>query len=179
MRYEIIFSGIGGQGMILCGKIAAEAASLYEKKHSVQTVYYGPESRGGIAESYVIISDEPVDYPKVTRADALVALSQSGIERHLGHFQDDAVIIIDSGKISTEGLPAGLSLSPAPFTEESIRIMARPMAANIVALGYFSAVTEMISPDACKKAIRHNVPAGTEEKNIAAFEAGFALGRHA
>jgi|MTBAKSStandDraft_2_1061841.scaffolds.fasta_scaffold00477_65 2-oxoglutarate ferredoxin oxidoreductase subunit gamma len=179
MRYEIIFSGIGGQGMILCGKIAAEAASIYEKKHSVQTVYYGPESRGGIAESYVIISDEPVDYPKVTKAHALVAMSQSGLERHLGHLHDNAVIIIDGGKINTQGLPADFSLSSAPFTDESIRIMARPMAANIVALGYFSAVTEMISPDACKKAIRHNVPAGTEEKNIAAFDAGFALGRHA
>lgn len=179
MRYEIIFSGIGGQGMILCGKIAAEAASLYEKKHSVQTVYYGPESRGGIAESYVIISDEPVDYPKITKADALVAMSQSGLERHLEHLHENAVVVIDKGKVSVENLPETFSLSSAPFTEESIRIMARPMAANIVALGFFSAVTEMISPDACKKAIRHNVPAGTEEKNIAAFEAGFDLGRHA
>ncbi|HDS02722.1 MAG TPA: 2-oxoacid:ferredoxin oxidoreductase subunit gamma [Firmicutes bacterium] len=177
MRYEIIFSGIGGQGMILCGKIAAEAASIYEKKHSVQTVYYGPESRGGIAESYVIISDEPVDYPKITRAHALVAMSQSGLDRHLAHIHENAVIITETGKVVTEGrIPRRASLSAGAFTEESIRIMARPLAANIVALGLFSAKTQMISPEACKKAIRHNVPAGTEEKNIAAFDAGYQLG---
>ncbi len=176
MRYEIIFSGIGGQGMILCGKIAAEAASIFEKKHSVQTVYYGPESRGGVAESYVVISDEPVDYPKITEADALVALSQSGLDRHLSRLKDDAVVVVDSQKVDVSALGEKCRVYGASFADLSIKVMGRSLAANIVALGLFSSATGQISGEACENAIRHNVPAGTADKNIQAFRQGAELG---
>ncbi len=178
MRYEIIFSGIGGQGMIMCGKIAAEAASIFEKKHSVQTVYYGPESRGGVAESYAIISDEPVDYPKITKADALIALSQSGLDRHLDKLKDGAVVLIDDEKVDVSNVNKKLNIYKAPFTQMSIEVMARPLAANIAALGLFSAVTGQISSEACENAIKNNVPRGTEEKNIMAFRKGVEKGDH-
>ena len=99
MRFETIFSGIGGQGSILAGKIAAEAASIYDKKHSVQTVYYGPESRGGVAESFAIIDDVEVDYPKITEADVLVGLHKSAITRHVDDIKDDAIVIFDNYNI--------------------------------------------------------------------------------
>ena len=46
-RYELRFSGSGGQGMILAGIIMAEAAAIYDGKQAVQSQSYGPESRGG------------------------------------------------------------------------------------------------------------------------------------
>jgi 2-oxoglutarate ferredoxin oxidoreductase subunit gamma len=65
-RYELRFSGAGGQGLITAGIIMAKAASIYEGKQAVQSQSYGPEARGGASKSEVIISDGPIDYPKVT-----------------------------------------------------------------------------------------------------------------
>ena len=46
-RYELRFSGAGGQGLITAGIIMAKAASIYEGKQAVQSQSYGPEARGG------------------------------------------------------------------------------------------------------------------------------------
>ncbi len=56
-RYELRFSGSGGQGMILAGIVMAEAAAIYDDKVAVQSQSYGPESRGGASKAAVIISD--------------------------------------------------------------------------------------------------------------------------
>ncbi|MEK7828196.1 MAG: 2-oxoacid:acceptor oxidoreductase family protein, partial [Deltaproteobacteria bacterium] len=75
-RYEMRFSGLGGQGIILAGIIMAEAASIYGGKNASQSQSYGPESRGGASKSEVIISDEEIDYPKATSIDAMLAMTQ-------------------------------------------------------------------------------------------------------
>ena len=63
-RYEIRLSGSGGQGLILAGKILAEAAAIYDNKNATQSQSYGPEARGGSSRSEVIISDEEIDVTK-------------------------------------------------------------------------------------------------------------------
>ena len=50
-RYEIRLSGAGGQGLILIGKILAEAAAIYDEKNATQSQSYGPEARGGASRS--------------------------------------------------------------------------------------------------------------------------------
>ena len=50
-RYELRFSGAGGQGLILAGVILAEAASIYQGIQAVQSQSYGPEARGGASNS--------------------------------------------------------------------------------------------------------------------------------
>ena len=47
LRYEIRLSGAGGQGLILAGKVLAEAAAIYDDKNATQSQSYGPEARGG------------------------------------------------------------------------------------------------------------------------------------
>src|SRR5512135_2280078 len=64
-RFEIALSGSGGQGIVLAGKILAEAASIYDGKEAVMTQSYGPEARGGASKTEVIISSVHIDYPKV------------------------------------------------------------------------------------------------------------------
>ena len=61
-RYEIRLSGEGGQGLVLAGKVLAEAAAIYDDKNATQSQSYGPEARGGASRSEVIISDEDIDY---------------------------------------------------------------------------------------------------------------------
>ena len=71
-RYELRLSGEGGQGLVLAGKILAEAAAIYEDHNATQSQSYGPEARGGASKSEVIISDGEIDYPKAENLDRVV-----------------------------------------------------------------------------------------------------------
>src|SRR5512136_1327867 len=95
-RYEIRFSGAGGQGLILAGVIMAEAASIFEGIQAVQSQSYGPEARGGASKSEVIISDGPIDYPKVTKCDALLAMTQEAADKYSSDLKEGGVLLIDS-----------------------------------------------------------------------------------
>jgi 2-oxoglutarate ferredoxin oxidoreductase subunit gamma len=73
---EIILSGSGGQGLILAGQILAEAV-IRDGKNAVQTQSYGPEARGGASKAEVIISNDDIDYPKVTKPDIVPSMASN------------------------------------------------------------------------------------------------------
>ena len=77
---QIVLTGTGGQGLILAGIILAEAAVL-DGKQAIQTQSYGPEARGGASRAEVLISEEAIDYPKVRKADTLLAMSQEAFNK--------------------------------------------------------------------------------------------------
>jgi len=79
-RYELRLSGEGGQGLVLAGKILAEAAAIYDDHNATQSQSYGPEARGGASKSEVIISDGEIDFPKAENLDMLLALTQEAVE---------------------------------------------------------------------------------------------------
>src|SRR6185369_12593623 len=104
-RYELRFSGAGGQGLITAGIIMAKAASIYEGKQAVQSQSYGPEARGGASKSEVIISDGPIDYPKITKCDALLAMTQEAANKYSHDLKEGGVLLIDSDLV--KNIPAG------------------------------------------------------------------------
>ena len=75
MRTEVRIAGFGGQGVLMAGIIIGKAASLFDNINAVQTQSYGPEARGGASRTEVVVSDEEIDYPKVSHPDILVAMS--------------------------------------------------------------------------------------------------------
>jgi len=95
-RYEIRLSGAGGQGLILAGKILAEAAAIYENKNATQSQSYGPEARGGASRSEVIISDGDIDFPKASALDLLLCLTQEACDKYVGDLKTDGLLIVDS-----------------------------------------------------------------------------------
>ena len=176
MRTEVRIAGFGGQGVIMAGVIIGKAASLFDNKNAVQTQSYGPEARGGASRTEVVIDDEEIDYPKVTSPDILVAMSHEALIKYMGDLKDEGVLIIDPDMIVEEEIvdfvkEHKIKLYRAPATKTvGLRIVA-----NIVMIGAIVKVTEVVSVDAAKQAILDSVPKGTEDKNIQAFEAGYAL----
>jgi 2-oxoglutarate ferredoxin oxidoreductase subunit gamma len=78
---DLTIAGVGGQGSILAGVILGSAAVTYDNKYATQTQAYSSELRGGFAAAWVIVSDEPVEFPRVTQPDVLVAQAQDSISR--------------------------------------------------------------------------------------------------
>ncbi|MBT1075454.1 2-oxoacid:acceptor oxidoreductase family protein [Geobacter grbiciae] len=171
-RYEIRFSGAGGQGLILAGVIMAEAASIYQGIQAVQSQSYGPEARGGASKSEVIISDEAIDYPKATRVDALLALTQEACDKYSHDLKEGGVLLIDSDLVKTQ--PKGsFKVVSFPIINTAKNEVGREIVANIVALGAMVALTEVVDKENAEKAVLARVPEAFIELNRKAFQLGY------
>lgn len=175
MRTEIRFAGFGGQGIIRSGLITAMAACIYSDKNAVQTQSYGPESRGGSCKSEVVISDEEIDFPKVNSPDIVMIMSQEAYHNYANTANKNATILVDPDMVTYRKGPPTAKMYDVPATKIAEE-MGKTIIANVVMLGALTAVTSIVTPEAMKKAILRNVPKGTEELNIAAFEKGYKYG---
>jgi len=173
---EVLLCGFGGQGIILSGKIAGAGAALYDEREVTLTQSYGPESRGGACSTALIISNDPILYPHVTRPCVMAAMSQESYTTYHGHLAEGGVLLIDSDLVEPD--PAGSQqVIPIPATRIAEHELGRRIVANIVMLGALTALTEVVSEAGMRKAILERVPKGTEELNMKAFQMGFDYGR--
>ncbi|MCG2770298.1 MAG: 2-oxoacid:acceptor oxidoreductase family protein [Chloroflexota bacterium] len=169
-QYEVRLAGAGGQGLLLAGLILAEAAAIYDGKNAAQTQSYGPEARGGASRSEVIISDEEIDYPKVTESDLLLALSQEACDKYVRDLKRDGVLIVDTTHVHHVPSVRAYKL---PITRIAEEATGRRITANIVALGVIVSLTKIVSRRAIEAAVSDRVPKGTQELNLKALAAGF------
>jgi 2-oxoglutarate ferredoxin oxidoreductase subunit gamma len=170
----ISLTGTGGQGIILAGIILAEAAIL-EGKQAIQTQSYGPEARGGASKAEVIISDEPIDYPKIVTADILLAMSQEACTKYAGILKKGGKMIVDATNV--DAIPKiDADIVSVGITKAARDHLQKDMFANIVALGALVSSTGIVSRKAVTEAVLDRVPKGTEEVNTKALELGFGLG---
>jgi 2-oxoglutarate ferredoxin oxidoreductase subunit gamma len=174
---EIIITGFGGQGIILAGNILGKAATLFDKKNATLIQSYGPEARGGACAAQVVVSEEEIEYPYVETPHVLVCMSQEGFDKNVRMLIKGGTLFTDSGlvKINAKKIPKGTKIYSIPatgFAEE----MGVKMMANIIMLGFVTAVTGLVSYDALKKTVATSVPKGTEEKNLSGLERGFQYG---
>ncbi|NJD99404.1 2-oxoacid:ferredoxin oxidoreductase subunit gamma [Thermococcus sp. LS1] len=181
MRKEILFSGFGGQGVILASVILGRAAAVYENLYAVQTQAYGPESRGGASKAEVVISDEPIDYPKTLHPDCAVFFSQEAYSKYLHTVKEGATIIVESDLVPhrDEEFEKKLKVYALPLTEIAEETTGLSLTMNILTLGLLVALTDVVSRKAIEKAVLDAVPKGTEEINLRALRKGFELGEKA
>ncbi|MBI4286171.1 MAG: 2-oxoacid:acceptor oxidoreductase family protein [Chloroflexi bacterium] len=173
-RHEIRLCGFGGQGVILAGHIIGQAAAIYEHKHATFIQDYGPEARGGSTRADVVVSDERVTYPYIETPTVLLAMSQPAYDKYHPQNHRDALVIIDAELVKpiVEAGKKVISVPARRIAEE----LGRTAVANSVMLGFFTAATGIVSPDAIKKAIAASVPKNTIELNLKAFDRGYAYG---
>ncbi len=171
-RYEIRFSGAGGQGLITAGIILAEAAAIVEGKYAVQSQSYGPEARGGASKSEVIISDAPIDYPKATIVDACLAMTQESADKYANGIKAGGLLLLDSDFVKKD--PQGdFKIIKMPIMRTAKEDLGREIVANVVALGAMIALTGAVSFEAGEKAVLAKVPEAFTDLNKKAFSLGY------
>ena len=174
MRTEIRVAGTGGMGVVLAGVIVGRAAVVYGGLDAVQTQSYGSEARGTAAKSEVIVSDEPIKYPKVRKSDYLVAMSQKALDMYSGDSQDGSVIIVDDDLVDTSSLSSDYEIIRIPAMKIADE-MGRRMISNMVMLGALIKKSTVFTIDALEKAVADMVPPATLELNLKAIRAGAEL----
>jgi 2-oxoglutarate ferredoxin oxidoreductase subunit gamma len=168
---EILIAGFGGQGVVLIGSILGKAAAIHDLKHATMIQAYGPEARGGSCSSQVIISEEEIAYPYVQQPDVLMCMSQEGFEKNVASLSATGLLIWDTDLVNTRDLDPGWTAYQIPATRFAEKL-GNKMMANIVMLGFLSALSDVVQPDSLRQAVLSSVPPKTKDMNATAFERG-------
>jgi len=168
-RYEIRFSGSGGQGIITAAVVLADAVGTLDGKFVSQTQSYGPEARGGKSKAEVVISDEAIDYPKAMHIDLLLAMTQPACDAYFFDIKPDGLLIVDSSLV--EQVPTSRAVA-IPFTRIAKKEIGRELVANMVALGAVGYLSGQVNLKNLQKTLLARVPKGTENMNKDALQAG-------
>src|SRR6201992_1859557 len=105
---EIRIAGFGGQGVILSAIVIGKAGCIYQAGYSTLTQSFGPEARGGACSAQVILSDNPVLYPYVTRPDILVVMSQEAYTLFSPQLKPGGILITEQALVNIDKMPQGV-----------------------------------------------------------------------
>jgi len=175
---EIRIAGFGGQGVILSAIVLGKAASIFQGAFATMTQNFGPEARGGACSAQLVLSDSPVLYPYVTQPDILVVTSQEAYARFIPGLKDGGILIVEEDLVRVDpSLSANKEIQVYSIPATRIaEVLGKRMVQNSVMVGFFTAVTNLLDPDAVGKAVADSVPESFRELNLKAFEKGLEYG---
>lgn len=173
-KIEMRLSGSGGQGVILAAIIFADAATE-DGLNAIQTQSYGPEARGGASKSEIIISKDPINYPKVINPNILLALTQKSYDKYIASLDKNGILVVDESVNVNEDVP--YKIYKLPIIDTAKNKIGTHMVSNIVSVGALYALMGegVIKLDTMIRSISERVPPITIDKNINAFEEGIKL----
>jgi 2-oxoglutarate ferredoxin oxidoreductase subunit gamma len=172
---EIRIAGFGGQGVILSAIVLGKASSIFQGGFATMTQNFGPEARGGACSAQLVLSDSPILYPYVTRPDIMVVMSQEAYVRFVPELKDGGILIVEQDLVRVSDLGGGIQVYSVPATRIA-EVLGKRMVLNSVMVGFFTAVTNLLDPDAVGKAVADSVPTSFRELNLKAFEKGLEYG---
>ena len=150
MKEEIIIAGFGGQGVLSMGKILAYSG-LMEGKEVTWMPAYGPEQRGGTANVTVIVSDEKISSPILSKYDAAIILNQPSLEKFESKVKPGGVLIYDG---------YGIINPPTRKDIHVYRINAMDAAneMNMIVLGGLLKIKPMVTLDSVLRGLKKTLP---------------------
>ena len=160
MKYELLFSGIGGQGVITLGETLCDAA--IKAGYNVTFVpFYGQEKRGGRTMCNIVISDG-VESPIISEANIMLIFD----ERSLGDYQE----LMDTCQCG--------QLKKVPFNEIA-QELGNPKTANVVALGYIAKLLPEVPYDIIAAEVEKSFAAKPKliPINLEALRKGYELNK--
>ena len=135
MMNQILIAGFGGQGVLFAGKFLANKG-LIEDKQVSWLPSYGPEMRGGTANCSVMLSDQEIDSPLVTRPTSLIVMNRPSLEK----FEDKVVpggsIFVNSSMIDIKVKRTDVNAYYVPCTEIATEL-GNPKVSNMIMLGAY------------------------------------------
>jgi 2-oxoglutarate ferredoxin oxidoreductase subunit gamma len=177
---DVLMAGFGGQGMLLAGKVLAQACMECGREVS-WLPSYGPEMRGGTANVIVCMATKPIGSPLIERPAALVAMNLPSLEKFAPKVKPGGVIVVNSSLIDRD--PHRDDCVVVNVDARAVATVAgSARAANFVMLGAYVAATDAVPADAVERAIGEEFAGGKAKfapPSIAAFRAGFEIGRRA
>lgn len=193
MNKDIMICGVGGQGTVLASKIiAASAMEEGNAVHSAETI--GMAQRGGPVTSHVRIGESAFSpLIPIGGADLLIAFEPSEAVRNLRYLKQDGFVIVNRAPVkpttlgASEGYDGKVEIAFLQSKCNCLVVDSDELCApfgsskffNVAVLGAAAGTGELgIGADTIQKTIVNIVPERFQEKNLAAFEAGYKIGEN-
>ena len=149
---KMFFAGTGGQGVLLMGQIVGSAA-LLEGRAVTFFPSYGPEMRGGTANCTVIVSDKEISSPLTFESDCVVAMTLPSMIKFEPMLKPGGIMLLNSSLIHQAPKRSDITVFEIPATEMANELGVT-LVANIIMLGAFVRVTNIVSSDNVEATIR-------------------------
>ena len=175
MENSLLIAGFGGQGVILIGQLLGYTASEAGRNATYYPAY-GAEQRGGTANCTVVIADEEIGSPVVTKLDTVIVMNEPSLVRFEGWVKPGGTIIVNSSLISRQVGRMDIKAIYISANEIASQIGSEKIA-NMVMLGAYLAVSKVLPVDAILATMQAKL-AGKPQflpLNEAAIGAGFSL----
>ena len=167
---QIIFAGFGGQGILSMGKFLAYAGMDADLNVS-WLPSYGPEMRGGTANCSVILTNEAIGSPVVTKADSLVVMNRPSLDKFEDAIEANGLLIIDSDLVDRMPVRKDIEVIAIPAQTIAAEIGSKTIA-NMVLLGALVKKTGIVSMDTILASLKAHGKEKFFESNKIAMEKG-------
>ena len=154
LRHKIIIAGAGGQGALRIGQMIAYAG-LNEGREVTWLPSYGAEMRGGTANCSVIVSEDEIPFPMISKPDCCIIMNPPSMEKFEGQVHPGGTVILNSSLIERKVHRNDLHAYYVPadlIAEEE----GNPRGANMVMLGAYIAVIKSVSLESIYEVIEHS-----------------------
>jgi indolepyruvate ferredoxin oxidoreductase beta subunit len=189
MKLDMVFSGIGGQGIVVLSDIFCEAA-LLDGFDVAKAEVHGMAQRGGSIVAYARIGDK-VEAPLIEmgKADVILGFEVLETARVLPMLKKGGTVVVNTKYIPPNCAVQGTEVKKPEDLLEMVRKKAlkvhevdgagiaaklgNALVVNTVLLGALSALPENpVKPDSYKKALSARFKAKYVDLNLKAFQAG-------
>jgi len=176
METSIVVSGFGGQGALFAGQLIAYAG-MDNGRFVTWIPSYGPEMRGGTAHCVVIVSDQPVGAPVVTRPDIAIVLNQPSFDKYESLVKPGGLLVVNSSIVTgaTERDDIDVIYIPANKIAEELG-SAKMM--NMAALGAMLGKRPILPLEIVEQALINHLPESKShllENNLQVIRHAFKL----
>ena len=156
MKQEVIISGFGGQGVLSMGKILAYSG-LMEGKEVTWMPAYGPEQRGGTANVTVIVSDERISSPILSKYDVAIVLNQPSLDKFETKVKPGGILIYDGFGIINPPTRKDISVYRIDAMDKAAELK-NAKVFNMIVLGGLLKVCSVVSDNGVEKALYKTLP---------------------
>ena len=176
--HELIVAGFGGQGVLSLGQIIAYAAMIEGKEVSWMPSY-GPEMRGGTANCIVIVSQNRISSPIISKFDSAIILNQPSLEKFEKSVKPGGFLMYEGSTVISLPTRKDIDLLSVSATEEANKLQKKQVA-NMILLGAFLSRKPIIEINNVMAALKKVLPERHHHLlplNEKALEIGTVLGR--
>jgi len=163
MTHRVLFAGFGGQGVMLMGELLSYAAMI-DGKQVTYMPSYGPEMRGGTANCSVIVSDEPIASPIITKSTVLVAMNEPSLDKFEDEIEQAGFLFTNESLVNRYSERSDIHSFSVDCNKLARAILSEKIA-NIVMLGAVIHASKIVSLDAIDRALEKKFT-GKKEKFI-------------
>jgi len=156
--------------------LLGEAIAIGDGKNVSQSQAYGPEARGGATRADIVLSDKEIFFPECHKLDILVAFTSEAYEKHSLKVDKDGLVIADESAVEIVMGPT--KTVKVPFIKLASEKFGNSIVANIIALGFLSTYTGIVSKNSILNAVQDRFDGSPYlDLNIKALKFGFKMGK--